>query len=369
MSDQTNQNKVPSNKLAYIIDGKVLDVLHTDDRLSAIMLSEPIIVDVTDFYKDKDQSFNIVNWDFDGENFIPPASAPYQYPVISNESILISIASYRDPELKDTMVSAIENAENPKRLHFSVVSQADDNEHPDFSDIENLVGGIYYYKINYKESKGACWARSMAQEQLNLSYNYFLQIDSHMKFPKSWDSNVISSYKESKKKWYRLIYTTYVYPYSYKDGKIEYFSSNTPTAVRLKKSLGEVPFEGTYKDYAGDVFGEKTNYFSGHFAFGESALFIETPYDKSLYFSGEEPTLSARFNDKDVNLIIPPKNFAYHRYDRVGRSMHWEDHQEWWKMDQSSKNRLKLFFDGEYLDGYGVSSIEKLNAWKATAID
>lgn len=65
----------PPVKLAFIIDGKVLDMLHTDDRLAAIFLSEPTIIDVTDKYEDlvKDNPhFSFINWDFDGEKFTPP---------------------------------------------------------------------------------------------------------------------------------------------------------------------------------------------------------------------------------------------------------------------------------------------------------
>ena len=43
----TNQ-ALPPVKIAFIIDGEVVDVLHTDERLGAIFLSEPVIVDVTD---------------------------------------------------------------------------------------------------------------------------------------------------------------------------------------------------------------------------------------------------------------------------------------------------------------------------------
>lgn len=43
----TNQT-LPPVKIAFIIDEEVVDVLHTDERLGAIFLSEPVIVDVTD---------------------------------------------------------------------------------------------------------------------------------------------------------------------------------------------------------------------------------------------------------------------------------------------------------------------------------
>jgi hypothetical protein len=40
--------QLPPVKVAFIIDNQVVDILHTDDRLGAIFLSEPVIKDVTD---------------------------------------------------------------------------------------------------------------------------------------------------------------------------------------------------------------------------------------------------------------------------------------------------------------------------------
>jgi len=37
-----------SVKLAFIIDNQVADILHTDERLGAIFLSEPLIIDISD---------------------------------------------------------------------------------------------------------------------------------------------------------------------------------------------------------------------------------------------------------------------------------------------------------------------------------
>lgn len=38
---------LPPNKIAFVINGSVVDVLHTDDRLAAILLSDPVIIDAT----------------------------------------------------------------------------------------------------------------------------------------------------------------------------------------------------------------------------------------------------------------------------------------------------------------------------------
>jgi hypothetical protein len=45
------QPALPPVKVAFIIDNEVVDVIHTDDRLGAILLSEPIMVDVSDLFE------------------------------------------------------------------------------------------------------------------------------------------------------------------------------------------------------------------------------------------------------------------------------------------------------------------------------
>jgi hypothetical protein len=44
---------LPPIKVAFIIDNQLVDVLHTDERLAAIFLSEPTILDVSDIYDEK----------------------------------------------------------------------------------------------------------------------------------------------------------------------------------------------------------------------------------------------------------------------------------------------------------------------------
>ena len=40
-------NELPPIKIAFVLDGQVVDILHTDERLAAIFLSNPISVDIT----------------------------------------------------------------------------------------------------------------------------------------------------------------------------------------------------------------------------------------------------------------------------------------------------------------------------------
>ena len=59
MSNQP-QPPLPPIKVAFVIDDQVIDVLHTDERLAAIFLSQPTVEDVTNL-KDNDGNVKILN--------------------------------------------------------------------------------------------------------------------------------------------------------------------------------------------------------------------------------------------------------------------------------------------------------------------
>lgn len=65
----STEQQMPPMKIAFVLDGTVVDVLHTDERLAAIFLSGPTIVDVTERYAGQDPNFNLYQWKFDGTDF------------------------------------------------------------------------------------------------------------------------------------------------------------------------------------------------------------------------------------------------------------------------------------------------------------
>ena len=58
----TDQPGLPPHKVAFIIDGKVQDVLHTDARLAALLLSNPVVLDVSSYYEGQGSGFSVVQW-------------------------------------------------------------------------------------------------------------------------------------------------------------------------------------------------------------------------------------------------------------------------------------------------------------------
>jgi hypothetical protein len=72
--------EMPPIKIAFVIDGQVVDVLHTDSRLASIFLSNPVIVDVTEFLT-SNEYYRMMGAGYDGVNFTEgpePEPAPVQ---------------------------------------------------------------------------------------------------------------------------------------------------------------------------------------------------------------------------------------------------------------------------------------------------
>jgi hypothetical protein len=66
---------LPPIKVAFVIDGQVVEVFHTDERLSAILLSNPTIIDATEFIAGQELTIadnTIVGWQYDGSTFTKP---------------------------------------------------------------------------------------------------------------------------------------------------------------------------------------------------------------------------------------------------------------------------------------------------------
>lgn len=59
-------------KLVFILDGRVQDLLGTQDRLAAILLSEPLVLDVSELIKDPSNNIQMnAKYDYETGKFAP----------------------------------------------------------------------------------------------------------------------------------------------------------------------------------------------------------------------------------------------------------------------------------------------------------
>ena len=86
--------------------------------------------------------------------------------------IFISIASYQDPLLESTIISAYESSKNPENLVFGVCDQSSNPLDVDKFSFKNQ---IHYEHIDPLLSEGPCWARAEIQKKFtNEKYIYKL---------------------------------------------------------------------------------------------------------------------------------------------------------------------------------------------------
>ena len=268
--------------------------------------------------------------------------------------IFVQIAAYRDPQLIPTIENMLENAKRPKNLVIGVARQF----HPEdgFDDLSKYKKDKRFriLDIPYTESKGVCWARHQVQ-QLYGGEEYTLQIDSHMRFEKDWDDEMIKMIKQLQKKGHKKpLLTSYVSSFD---------PDNDPQA-RVKE-----PWRMTFDRFTpeGVVFflpetipgwqelkqPIPSRFYSAHYCFTLGEFSKEVQHDPEFYFHGEEISISVRAYTYGYDLFHPHKVLIWHEYTRKGRTKQWDDDKDWHLRNAAChiKNRQLLGVDGEKYDG------------------
>lgn len=272
--------------------------------------------------------------------------------------IFVQIVSYRDPELIPTVLNLVETAKYPENLRINVAWQHDEYER--ISPIQNLINFI---DIPYVDSDGVCWARSLIQKKYN-GEKYALQLDSHHRFIKHWDIELIDMYKICKKMGSKNpILTTYLPDFNSNSKKF----TNEIWGIELNRFLEDGPLFFTPCQLQKSKYPIQAKFFSGHFAFSSGKFCQDVLYDPNYYFYGEETNMSARSFTHGYDLFHPNKIVAWHQYSREFRPTHWRDNRNWSVRDRfSTKYHRQLFvmekqtikFDDKYTFGNKRSLME-----------
>jgi glycosyltransferase involved in cell wall biosynthesis len=268
--------------------------------------------------------------------------------------IFVQIASYRDPQLIPTIENMLENAKRPKNVVIGVARQF----HPEdgFDDLSKYEKDKRFRVLNipYTESKGVCWARNQVQ-QLYGGEEYTLQIDSHMRFEKNWDDEMIKMIKQLQKKGYKKPLLT---------GYVSSFDPDNDPAGRVtepwRMSFDRFTPEGVVFFLPETIPGWKeikqpvpARFYSAHYCFTLGQFSTEVQHDPEFYFHGEEISISVRAYTHGYDLFHSHKVLIWHEYTRKGRTKQWDDDKDWHLRNTAChiKNRQLLGVDGEKYDG------------------
>jgi hypothetical protein len=270
-----------------------------------------------------------------------------------NNTIFVQIASYRDPQLLPTLEDMISNAKNPKNLRIGIAWQHSPQDAWDSLDKYKEDERFRILDIDYKKSHGVCWARNQVQQLYN-EEKYTLQLDSHHRFIKNWDTELISMIKNLQKKGHKKPLLTGYIP--------SFDPDNDPKARVLdpwKMNFDRFIPEGAvfFLPSNFDPWDDKSQplparFYSAHFAFTLGKFTKEVQHDPEYYFHGEEISIAARAFTHGYDLFHPNKVICWHEYTRKGRTKQWDDDPVWIQRNNTchSRNRKLFGMDGEIQD-------------------
>jgi Glycosyltransferase (GlcNAc) len=270
-------------------------------------------------------------------------------------SIFVSVAAYRDPELIPTLQNCLAKALRPDQLRFGICWQHGSDEDMPFSLKQDSRFQII--DVDWRESKGACWARSQLMG-LWQGEDYYLQIDSHHRFADSWDTKLIEGAALTASP--KPILTTYCPVYT--PGQ-KVFTSSAPTQITFDTFTedGIVTFKPTFiAEWTNLRRPVRARFVSAHFLFAPGSFVEEIPYNPNLYFIGEEITLAIRAYTHGYDLFHPSEVLLWHDYSRSGRRKHWDDHVEtehvelpWYHRDSKSRDEVSRFLRDPHCGRWG----------------
>jgi hypothetical protein len=218
---------------------------------------------------------------------------------VDEDTIFISIASYRDSELGPTLDDCLAKAHQPERLRFGICWQhgPEESRHPFFDDDRCAI-----LDVPWEQSRGACWARSEIM-QLWAGETWYLQLDSHHRFVDGWDDKLQIQLRATGSP--RPILTTYAAPYS--PGN-ETDRSAEPMRMEFDRFTedGLVLFRpGVIPDWENCSAPRPARFISAHFLAAPGRFVNDLPYDRNLYFIGEEITMTVRAFTHGYDLFHP----------------------------------------------------------------
>lgn len=275
----------------------------------------------------------------------------------SMEKIFVAIASYRDTECQWTVKDLFEAANFPDRVNVGICWQFDAEE-DQACFLESCPRPEQVQRVNValEDARGACWAKARALS-LATDEAYILLIDSHMRFAKGWDQQMISMLADTGNP--RSFLSTYPAGYEPPDKR----NYSTPRLAPVKFFDRVMSQNSLLLDMPEPM---PSYLVAGGYLFGHRAMFDEVPYDPYIYFIGEEIAHAARYFTHGWIGYTPNRCVIHHYYARKTAAKHWDDGKETWpKLNLASYKRVRHLLGVETTsDHNALAEIEKYGLGK-----
>lgn len=286
-----------------------------------------------------------------------------------DDTIFVSVASYRDSDCIETVRNLFEMADKPERVWVGICEQNETGK-------EGCVPGEFKYwhrvrriTIPHKEAKGPTYARYLCST-LYRGETYFMQIDSHTRFIKKWDSACIRELKKCPSE--KAVLSHYPHDWSVHEEGGGSKTKEVPVLCKSKfDSNGVLTFEAASIEAGAKP--KPVPFTSGGFVFGPGTMLTEVPYDPDLpfVFQGEEIAYSARLWTSGYDFFTPTENIVFHQYGRETAPKFWNDMPEYDAIMQKSLKKVRGMLDGSVAPAkHGLGTARSLQEyWKFAGVD
>lgn len=287
-------------------------------------------------------------------------------PRAAMDTIFVSIAAYRDPDLVTTVEDCLAKATRPDRLRFGICWQhAPDERLPGWLD----APPFRKLDVDARDSQGVCWARAMAMSLFG-DEDWYLQLDSHHRFIQGWDTRLIDQAALTESS--LPLVTTY--PSAFSPGR----EADAPEQV-TQIDFHRFTKEGVILTRPRIIFDPprtpiQARFVAAGFLFAPGRFVNDVCYDPELYFIGEEITLAVRAFSHGYDLYHPVKHILWHEYTRPHRPRHWDDHTSasgvglsWDQRDAVSLAKISRFLANPEIDRYQLGSARTFGEYEAYA--
>lgn len=298
---------------------------------------------------------------------------------LKDRKIFIHLPAYREPELIPTIEDAIKNAKYPNRLVFGICRQYNPDDGFDNVDKYREDPRFKIHDILYTDAKGLAYARAVINDTLLTDEDFVLQLDSHHRFTKGWDTTLIAWYNSLEKEGYNPLICGYLPYYDPKNDPasrvqepwLSEAASFYPHGTIFIRPTGVPDWKKLNKPYP-------ARFLSGHFAFGPNRWAKEIRHDPDIFFSGEEINLTVRSFTHGYDLFHPHQVIIWHatmREERAGMLV-WDDQSRrgenmWWKQQDVGRSKIRQLLrtedNGFDLTGYDLGTVRTLRDYEKYA--
>lgn len=231
-----------------------------------------------------------------------------------NESIFVSIASYKDIDVKNTIIDCFVRAKYPKRVIVGLFIQDTIDE---IVKISNWLSGYEYSNnirfkaVEYNKAQGCGWARNEILKELYVDEEYFLCVDSHSRFLKEWDVEYITQLNGIPS---RGVISVFPQSFEFDESYEEYSKRNITTIYEPNAPTWTSDFISPHCQRAPELEYEKIMSISGGNLFGKGEIVEILKVDKYYNPTMEQEIYSLLLFKSGYNIWAIPKNIIWHKY-------------------------------------------------------